>query len=153
MEAIPVKISTRGRYALRMMLDIALHQEETAVSLKSVAQRQEISVKYLEQIVTPLVRGGHLRASRGAQGGYQLCRPPEEYTVGDILRTIEGSHAPVACLSEDAAPCLRAEQCATVEVYRRIDQAIDQVVDHITLGDLVKLQYEKWGSNTPPERT
>ena len=113
-----MKISTRGRYALRMMLDIALHPEEHSVSLKSIAQRQQISVKYLEQIVTPLVKGGYLRANRGAQGGYQLTRSPEEYTVGTILRTIE--------------------------VYRRIDEAIDQVVDGITLADLVKLQEEKW---------
>ncbi len=144
-----MKLSTRGRYALRMMLDIALHPGETSVSLKSIAQRQDISVKYLEQIVTPLVRGGYLRASRGAQGGYQLSRPVEEYTVGMILRTIEGSLSPVTCLNDNA--CVRQSRCATVEVYRRIDQAIDQVVDNITLADLVHLQYDKWGGETPPE--
>ena len=139
-----MKISTRGRYALRMMLDIALHPEEHSVSLKSIAQRQQISVKYLEQIVTPLVKGGYLRANRGAQGGYQLTRSPEEYTVGTILRTIEGSLAPVACLEAGEDVCERCHDCVTIEVYRRIDEAIDQVVDGITLADLVKLQEEKW---------
>ncbi|MBQ9268383.1 MAG: Rrf2 family transcriptional regulator [Oscillospiraceae bacterium] len=139
-----MKLSTRGRYALRMMLDIALHPEENSVSLKSIAERQNISVKYLEQIVTPLVKGGYLRANRGAQGGYQLNRPPEEYTVGLILRTIEGSLAPVACLEPGSEYCERQSQCVTVEVYRRIDEAIDQVVDNITLKDLVALQHEKW---------
>lgn len=144
-----MKLSTRGRYALRMMLDVALHPDEPSVSLKSIAQRQDISVKYLEQIVTPLVRGGYLRANRGAQGGYQLNRPTEEYTVGMILRTIEGSLSPVACLGNGNCP--RQSGCATVEVYRKIDQAIDSVVDNITLADLVKLQHEKWGGDTPSE--
>ena len=116
-----MKLSTRGRYALRMMLDIALHPDESSVSLKSIAQRQGISVKYLEQIVTPLVRGNYLRASRGAQGGYQLNRPVGEYTVGMILRTIEGSLAPVACLEDGDCICERQELCVTVEVYRKID--------------------------------
>ena len=145
-----MKLSTRGRYALRMMLDIALHPDETSVSLKSIAERQEISVKYLEQIVTPLVRGGYLRASRGAQGGYRLCHPTSEYTVGMILRTIEGPLSPVACLQN--ADCARQGHCATVEVYRKIDQAIDNVVDNITLADLVSMQHEKWGSDTPPNK-
>ncbi len=146
-----MKLSTRGRYALRMMLDIALHPDESSVSLKSIAQRQQISVKYLEQIVTPLVRGGYLRASRGAQGGYQLNRPAEAYTVGMILRTIEGSLAPVACVEDGDCICERQGQCVTVEVYRRIDEAIDNVVDSITLADLVKSQHEKWGGDQPPE--
>ncbi len=146
-----MKLSTRGRYALRMMLDIALHPDEPSVSLKSIAQRQEISVKYLEQIVTPLVRGGYLRASRGAQGGYQLTRPPEEYTVGLILRVIEGSLAPVACLEGGECVCTRQCQCVTVEVFRQIDQAIDSVVDRITLRDLVNMQHEKWGGDSPAQ--
>ena len=148
-----MKLSTRGRYALRLMLDIALHTDEGSVSLKSVAQRQDISVKYLEQIVTPLARGGLLQATRGAQGGYRLSRSPEEYTVGEILRTIEGSLAPVACLDSGEAYCDRLNQCVTVEVYRRIDQAIDNVIDHMTLGDLVDLQHEKWGGSQPPRES
>ena len=138
-----MRISTRGRYALRLMLDIALHPDEGSVSLKSVAQRQDISLKYLEQIVTPLARGGLLRTARGAQGGYQLNRHPEEYTVGMILRTIEGSLSPVACVESGEAFCSRVNECVTVEVYRRIDEAVDNVVDHITLRDLVELHYEK----------
>ena len=145
-----MKLSTRGRYALRLMLDIALHPDDGSISLKSVAQRQDISVKYLEQIVTPLARGGLLRASRGAQGGYRLSRTPKEYTVGEILRTIEGSLAPVACLDSGEAYCQRLGQCVTVEVYRRIDEAIDNVIDHMTLQDLVDLQHEKWGGTEPP---
>ncbi len=139
-----MRLSTRGRYALRMMLDIALQPDEGSVSLKTVAQRQGISVKYLEQIVGPLVKSGYLRASRGAQGGYQLSRSPEEYTVGDILRTIEGSLSPVACVEGGETVCDRMDQCATVELYRRIDQAIDQVVDRFTLQELVDIQREKW---------
>lgn len=145
-----VKLSTRGRYALRLMLDIALQPEGGSVSLKSVAQRQDISMKYLEQIVTPLSRSGLLRANRGAQGGYQLTRPVETYTVGEILRTIEGSLAPVSCLEAGTNGCERQNQCATVEVYRRIDAAIDSVVDNFTLAELVQLQYEKWDGTTPP---
>lgn len=144
-----MKLSTRGRYALRMMLDIALHPEESSVSLKSIAQRQGISVKYLEQIVTPLVRGGYLRANRGAQGGYQLNHPTGDYTVGMILRTIEGSLAPVACVEDGV--CERQCHCVTVEVYRKIDDAIDAVVDNITLADLVEMQHQKWGGTVPPQ--
>lgn len=137
-----MKLSTRGRYALRLMLDIALHPEGGSISLKSIAQRQDISLKYLEQIVTPLSRSGYLRASRGAQGGYQLTLPPEQYTVGMILRTIEGSLAPVACL-ENGAECPRQGGCAARTVYQKIDQAIDDVVDSITLKDLVDMQKER----------
>jgi Rrf2 family protein len=131
------------------MLDIALQPAGTTISLKSIAQRQGISLKYLEQIVTPLSRSGYLRASRGAQGGYQLTRPPEEYTVGMILRTIEGSLAPVSCL--DGEGCSRSDGCVTVEVYRQIDEAIDQVVDSITLLDLVNIQHEKWEHSESPD--
>jgi len=138
-----MRLSTRGRYALRMMLDIALHPEEGSVSLKSVAMRQDISLKYLEQIAAPLVRDGLLRATRGARGGYQLTRPPEDYTVGVILRTIEGSLSPVACVELGEAFCSRVGECATAEVYRRIDEAIDNVVDGITLKDLTVIQEEK----------
>lgn len=144
-----MRLSTKGRYALRLMLDLALQPEGTSVSLKTIAQRQDISLKYLEQLVTPLNRGKLLRANRGAQGGYMLTMPPEEYTVGMILRTIEGSLSPVACLEADGPSCSRAHCCATIEVYRRIDEAIDAVVDNITLRDLVDLQHEKWSRATP----
>lgn len=148
-----MRLSTKGRYALRLMLDLALQPEGTSISLKTIAQRQGISLKYLEQIVTPLSRNDLLRSSRGAQGGYALTMPPEQYSVGLILRTIEGSLAPVACLEEDGAACQRQQLCAAIEVYRRIDEAIDNVVDNITLKDLVELQHQKWGSCTPPSET
>lgn len=146
-----MKLSTRGRYALRLMLDLALQPEGTSISLKTIAQRQGISLKYLEQIVTPLGRNNLVKSNRGAQGGYMLSLPPEEYTVGMILRTIEGSLAPVSCVEADGVPCQRERLCVTVEVYRKIDEAIDQVVDNITLADLVQMQYEKWGGTQPPE--
>lgn len=137
-----MKLSTRGRYALRLMLDLALQPAGQSISLKTIAQRQDISLKYLEQIVTPLTRCGYVTSNRGAQGGYSLSKPPEKYTVGMILRTIEGSLAPVSCV-ESGASCPRMDCCATVEVYRRIDEAIDQVVDGITLADLVEIQKSK----------
>lgn len=139
-----MKISTRGRYALRLMLDIALTGEEAPVSLRDVSQRQDISDKYLEQIITPLSRAGLVRSVRGAGGGYLLTRSPENYTVGEILRVLEGSLAPVSC-AEDKACCGRVEACVTVEVWEQIMAAVSGVVDHITLADLVKRYYEKTG--------
>ena len=132
-----MKISTKGRYALRLMLDIALESGQQPVSLRDVAQRQEISDKYLEQIVTPLSRAGLVRSIRGAGGGYLLTRSPEEYTVGEILRVLEGSLAPVSG-AEEPHCCKRAEQCVTVEVWAQIQAAVSSVVDHITLADLVQ---------------
>ena len=113
-----MKISTKGRYALRLMLDVALHSHGAAVPLRDVAQRQEISDKYLEQIVTQLSRAGLVRSVRGAGGGYLLTREPEEYTVGEILRVLEGNLAPVSCVDQDdTCRCNRADRCVTVEVW------------------------------------
>lgn len=153
-KVIPLKLSTKGRYALRLMLDLALQPEGVCVPLRTVSDRQEISLKYLEQIVTPLARQGFVHSVRGAQGGYQLCHPPAYYTVGMILRTIEGSLAPIACLTDNAPPCPRQALCVTVDVYRRIDAAIDSVVDHITLEDLCCRQHEKWqaAGMEPPQK-
>lgn len=137
-----MRLSTKGRYALRLMLDIALQGEEAPVRLREAAQRQEISVKYLEQLVPSLVRAGLLRAQRGAGGGYQLTRPPEAYTVGQILRAAEGDLLPVDCVGNGAC-CERADRCVTVEVWKEISQAIDSVVDRWTLGDLVARYREK----------
>ena len=136
-----MKISTKGRYALRLMLDLALCDGEAAVPLRDVAQRQGISDKYLEQIVTQLARGGLVRSVRGAGGGYLLTRKPEEYTAGEILRQLEGSLAPVSCAG--GACCERAEQCVTVELWQQIRAAVDGVVDNVTLADLVTRYYEK----------
>ena len=142
-----MKISTKGRYALRLMLDLAIHSEGSAVPLRDVAQRQEISDKYLEQIVTQLSRAGLVRSVRGAGGGYLLTRTPEGYTVGEILRVREGSLAPVSCA--DGVGCSeRADRCVTVEVWREIQAAVDGVVDHLTLADLVRRYHEKCGGRT-----
>lgn len=137
-----MKISTKGRYALRLMLDLALSDPGAPVPLRDVAQRQEISDKYLEQIVTPLSRAGLVRSVRGAGGGYLLTRDPAEYTVGEILRPLEGSLAPVSCV-DGSGCCERAEQCVTLEVWQQIQAAVSGVVDHITLADLVERQHLK----------
>ena len=137
-----MKISTKGRYALRLMLDLAVHADGSAVPLRDVAERQEISDKYLEQIVTQLARGGLVRSVRGAGGGYLLTRSPGEYTVGDILRQLEGSLAPVSCVNGGEC-CRRSDICVTQEVWQKIQQAVDGVVDHMTLADLVERYHEK----------
>ncbi len=136
-----MKISTRGRYALRLMLDLAMDGGGKAVSLKDVSSRQGISDKYLEQIVTPLYRAGLVRSVRGAGGGYLLTRRPEEYTVGDILRPLEGDLAPVECATDDRF-CERCSQCVTVELWQEIHRAVSAVVDNTTLADLVQRQRE-----------
>lgn len=135
-------ISTKGRYALRIMLDLAGHIGET-VKLRDIASRQEISEKYMEQIIAVLNKAGYVRSTRGAQGGYQLARPPKDYTVGMILRLTEGSLAPVECLAENAGFCEREGRCATVELYRRIYDAVNSVIDTTTLQDLADTEHEK----------
>ena len=137
-----MKISTKGRYALRLMVDLALMGNGQPVSLRDVAQRQQLSDKYLEQIVTPLSRAGLVRSVRGAGGGYLLTRGPAEYTVGDILRPLEGDLAPVECAT-DAEFCDRADQCVTLELWQEIHRAVAQVVDGTTLADLVERQRRK----------
>lgn len=134
-----MKISTKGRYALRMMLEFALHPGE-CTKINQVAERQQISEKYLEQIVTILSRTGYVKSMRGAQGGYYLTKDPSEYTVGMILRLTEGNLAPVACMEDEANQCGRSQACATLMVWKRLDDAISGVVDSITLADLVKEQ-------------
>lgn len=138
-------ISTKGRYALRIMMDLAGHIGETT-KLKDIATRQDISEKYMEQIISVLNKAGYVRSTRGAQGGYQLAKQPEEYTVGMILRLTEGSLAPVECLAENALPCERSNTCATVEVYKKMYDAVKQVIDNMTVQDLLDIAEEK-GSN------
>lgn len=135
-------ISTKGRYALRIMMDLANHMGET-IKLKEIASRQDISEKYMEQIIAVLNKAGYVRSTRGAQGGYQLVKAPKEYTVGMILRLTEGSLAPVECLAENALPCGREGGCATVEVYRRIYAAVNDVIDSTTVQDLIEIEHEK----------
>lgn len=133
-----MKISTKGRYALRVMLDLAINNTGEYVKVKQIAARQDISEKYLEQIIALLNKAGYVISTRGAQGGYRLAKNPEEYTVGMILRQTEGSLAPVACLDEGSAPCERCDTCETLEVWKALQDAINQVVDNVTLADLVR---------------
>ncbi|MBP0954050.1 MAG: Rrf2 family transcriptional regulator [Oscillospiraceae bacterium] len=133
-----MKISTKGRYALRFMVDLAMCPPGQKVSLKDIASRQEISIKYLEQIVSVLTKAGYVTSVRGNNGGYTLARPPKEYTVGMILRLTEGSLAPVSCLEGDVNTCPRAETCITLEVWEKLNDAISDVVDNITLADLAE---------------
>ena len=132
-----MKISTKGRYALRMMLDLATHQGDGYVALKDIAQRQEISKKYLEQIVPMLGKSNILRTTRGYQGGYRLARAPQDYTVGEILRLTEGSLAPVACLDGDCKGCSRSDECPTLDVWKNLDKLINDYLDGVTLDTLV----------------
>lgn len=135
-----MKISTKGRYALRLMLDIALNDAKTPVRIKDIAERQQISDKYLEQIVSSLNKAGFVKSLRGPQGGYRLTKKPEEYTVGMILHLIEGSLAPVACLDDDINNCTRADRCPTLILWEKLYDAISEVVDNITLADLISWQ-------------
>ncbi len=138
-----MKISTKGRYALRLMLDLALNDETGYIPIRSISQRQEISYKYLEQIITLLSRAGFVKSSRGVRGGYKLAKNPEEYTVGMILRLIEGNLVPVACLENQPNQCPRCHHCVTLDVWQQLEEAISGVIDHITLADLVKKHREK----------
>ena len=133
-----MKVSTKGRYALRMMIDIAEHYVDERIPMKDVSERQGISLKYLEQIVTNLTRAGLLRSGRGAGGGYTLTKAPDEYTVGEILRAIEGKLAPVACLGYEINPCERSRHCKTLGFWQGLYQVIDDYVNSVTLQDLLK---------------
>lgn len=140
-----MKISTRGRYALRLMLDIASYEAEGPVRIRDVAQRQELSVKYLESIVSILVKAGFVKSIRGPQGGYRLMKPPADYTAGMILRLTEGSLVPVSCLEDEINQCGRAGYCVTLRLWKELDEAIRNVVDGYTLEDLMR--WERDGRN------
>ena len=140
-----MKISTKGRYALRLLLDLGEHRGDGFVSLKEIAERQDISKKYLEQIIPILNKTGVLRTNRGAQGGYMLARTPDKYTVGEILRLTEGSLAPVACLEQEPNLCERQESCATLPVWQGLYRVINDYLDNITLQDLLDQEHEKGG--------
>ncbi len=134
-----MKISTRGRYALRLMVDLAVNGEEKCIPLREIADRQQVSDKYLEQIITKLSKAGLVKSVRGAQGGYVLTRSPQQYTVGMILRQTEGSLVPVSCVDHpQAGHCSQEEVCVTQEVWRKIGEAVSDVVDHITLAELAE---------------
>ena len=134
-----MKISTRGRYALRIMLDIALNGGDSPVSFKDVSQRQDISFKYMEQIGALLTRSGLLRSVRGAQGGYFLVKPPADTTIGSILRVTEGQLSPVACLEGGENTCPRSADCMTIPLWEKLNDAILDVIDNMTLQDLIEI--------------
>ena len=138
-----MKISTKGRYALRMMLDLAAHQGDGYVALKDIAQRQEISKKYLEQIVPMLSKSDILRTTRGYQGGYRLARAPEDYTVYEILAIAEGGLAPVACLDGTENLCPRKDSCLTLPVWEGLDRTIREYLSSITLQDILDMNQNR----------
>ena len=130
-------ISTKGRYALRVMIDLAEHRSGEFISLKEIAQRQEISEKYLESIIRMLVKAKAVESLRGKGGGYRLTKKPEQYTVGEILRLTEGSLAPVACLDGDCKGCSRSDECPTLDVWKNLDKLINDYLDGVTLDQIV----------------
>lgn len=133
-----MKISTKGRYALRMMIDLALHGDKEYIALKDIAKRQDISKKYLEQIVPLLSKAELLKTNRGYQGGYALSKPPEQYTVGEILRVTEGSLSPVTCLQYSENNCPRKADCITLPVWEGLYKTIMEYLDGITLRDVIE---------------
>ena len=139
-----MKISTKGRYALRMMLDLAENQGDSYVALKDIADRQSISKKYLEQIVPLLNKSGMLKTNRGYQGGYRLSKVPSDYTVGEILRVTEGSLSPVVCLDGDPARCPRSADCPTLPVWQGLNRVINEYLDGITLRSILDSQRERY---------
>lgn len=140
-----MKISTKGRYAVRVMLDLALNNTGECIKVKDIAARQDISEKYLEQIIAMLNKAGYVNSVRGAQGGYRIARDPSEFTVGMILRLTEGSMAPVACLDE-GAECEQCDTCETLEVWKELYDAINGVIDNVTIADLVAKRQQREGS-------
>ena len=138
-----MKISTKGRYAVRVMLDLAINNTGEYIKVKDIAARQEISEKYLEQIISVLNKAGYVRSVRGAQGGYKIARDPKEYTIGMVLRLTEGSLNPVSCLDDDVNECERCDTCETLAVWKDLAKAINNVVDGVTIADLVERHQER----------
>ena len=134
-----MKISTKGRYALRMMLDLAEHQQDGYIALKDIAARQEVSKKYLEQIVPMLNKADVLQTNRGFQGGYRLAKSPDKYTVGSL--------SPVACLDHSPVDCDRAAECATLPMWQGLKRVIDEYLDSITLQDMLDQQRERYSND------
>ncbi len=139
-----MKISTKGRYALRMLLDLAEHQNCGFIALKDIAERQNISKKYLEQIIPIFNRTGILKTIRGSQGGYQLAKTPDKYTVGEILRLTEGSLSPIACVEEELTECDRSGDCAMLPVWQGLYKVIQEYLDGITLQDILDQHRERY---------
>ena len=140
-----MNVTSKGRYALRVMLDLAQHTEDGYISLKTIADRQGYSMKYLEMIVGSLKKAALVDSTRGKDGGYRLCRAPGEYTVGEILRSIEDNLAPVACIKSGSFDCEHAGECMTVPMWKELDDITNAYLDTVSLTDL--LTGEKWKLN------
>jgi len=131
-------VSTKGRYALRVMIDLAEQHTQDRTPLKEIAERQEISQKYIEAIMTLLSKNGFVEAVHGKGGGYKLNKKPEEYRVGDILRLTEGSLSPVACLEKGAEECPRKDSCRTLPLWTKLNELVENYLDSVTLADLMR---------------
>lgn len=138
-----MKFSTRSRYALRLMSELADCKPGELLSLKEISARQQLSLKYLEQIVTPLARAQLVQSERGSQGGYRLTKAPEEYTAGEIIRAIEGSLAPIPCLEDDINDCPMFSHCRTLSFWAGLDEAINRYMDSVTLAQLAAAPAEQ----------
>ncbi len=138
-----MKISTRGRYALRFMIDLAQHDSGDFIALKDVSARQEISIKYLEQITALLSKFGLLQSVRGPQGGYKLSKRPSDYKIGEILKITEGSLSPIACLETEVNTCPKKDDCHTYSLWQGLKRVIDEYLDSVTLEDLVNKNTEE----------
>lgn len=142
-----MKISTKGRYALRMLIYLAEHRSDGYISLKEIAEQESISKKYLEQIIPVFNNTDVLKTVRGSHGGYMLAKSPDKYTVGQILRITEGSLSPIHCLDQDPAECERSSYCAALPVWQGLSRVINQYLDSITLQDIVDQQQERYADN------
>lgn len=131
-------VSTKGRYALRVMIDLAEHSNDNYIPMKDVAERQQLSLKYLERILPALSKNNLIEGVHGKGGGYKLTRSPNEYTVGEILRLTEGDLAPVSCLECTAEPCQRVDDCRTIEMWTKFNQMTNEYFDGITIADLMR---------------
>lgn len=137
-----MRVSTKGRYALRIMVDLAEHHTGEYIRLKDIAERQGITIKYMEQIMPMLTKAGYVKSYRGNNGGYMLARKPEDYTAGEILRVTEGSLAPIACIEDSPNLCQRQEVCATLSFWEGLWDVIREYVDSVKLSDLVRTDVE-----------
>ncbi len=142
-----MRISTKGRYALRLLLDLAEHQGDGYVALKDIAERQMISKKYLEQIVPILNRSDILKTNRGYQGGYRLAKDPSKYTVGNVLRLTEGSLSPVPCVEQEPIECERSADCLTLPLWQGLYKVVNEYLDSVTLQDILDWQKAKYSND------
>ena len=142
-----MKISTKGKNAIKLMLDLVAYNNGEPVSVKDIAKRQDISEKYLEQIISMLNKASLVKSVRGAHGGYVLSYPPEKYTVGKILRAVEGDMAPTDCVGENGIDCENKSTCASHRLWEKLDAAVNEVLDGFTLADMVEWQNELQGDS------